>query len=124
MTVRRGDIRTKRAFGGGTLYDIGVYCINAARNLFRDEPTQVSAISINSGSSSLAEVDETRSPMAHFTRWANYLALAGLAIPTALSKGKLPMSLQIVVRRFDDALALRIGRAFEKARGDFPVPKI
>jgi glucose-fructose oxidoreductase len=24
MTVRRGDIRTKRAYGGGTLYDIGV----------------------------------------------------------------------------------------------------
>lgn len=72
----------------------------------------------------VAEVDETKSPMAHFTRWANYLALSGLAIPTALSKSKLPMSLQIVVRRFDDALALRIGRAFEKARGDFPAPKI
>ena len=44
MTVRRGDIRTKRACGGGTLYDIGIYGINAARNLFRAEPTQVSAI--------------------------------------------------------------------------------
>src|SRR4029450_6624650 len=32
MMVRRGDIRTKREYGGGTLYDIGVYCINAARN--------------------------------------------------------------------------------------------
>ncbi|OJU32760.1 MAG: hypothetical protein BGN89_18395 [Alphaproteobacteria bacterium 64-6] len=72
----------------------------------------------------VAEVDETKSPMAHFTRWANSLALASLAIPTALSKSKLPMSLQIVVRRFDDSLALRIGRAFEKARGDFPAPKI
>jgi aspartyl-tRNA(Asn)/glutamyl-tRNA(Gln) amidotransferase subunit A len=72
----------------------------------------------------VAEVDETKSPMAHFTRWANYLALAGLAVPTALTKAKLPMSLQIVVRRFDDALALRIGRAFEKARGAFPTPKI
>ena len=41
MRVRPGDIRTKRAMGGGTLYDIGVYCINAARNLFRAEPTQV-----------------------------------------------------------------------------------
>ena len=72
----------------------------------------------------VAEVDETKSPMAHFTRWGNYLALAGLAIPTALSKSKMPMSLQIVVRRFDDALALRIGRAFEKARGAFPTPKL
>jgi glucose-fructose oxidoreductase len=59
MVVRRGDIRTKRAYGGGTLHDIGVYCINAARNLFRAEPTQVSAISVNSGLATLAEIDET-----------------------------------------------------------------
>jgi predicted dehydrogenase len=66
MTVRRGDIRTKRNCGGGTLYDIGVYCINAARNLFRAEPTQVSAVSINSGSSTLAEIDETTAAILRF----------------------------------------------------------
>lgn len=68
MTVRRGDIRTKRAYGGGTLYDIGVYCVNAARNLFRAEPTQVSAISVNSGSAALAEVDETTAATLRFGR--------------------------------------------------------
>ena len=66
MTVRRGDIRTKRAFGGGTLYDIGVYCINAARNLFRAEPTHVSAVSINSGLASLSEIDETTAATLRF----------------------------------------------------------
>jgi len=66
MTVRGGDIRTKRACGGGTLYDIGVYCINAARNLFRAEPTQVSAVSVNSGSSTLAEIDETTAAILRF----------------------------------------------------------
>ena len=66
MTVRRGDIRTKREYGGGTLYDIGVYCINAARNLFRAEPTQVSAISINSGGATLAEIDETTAATLRF----------------------------------------------------------
>ena len=66
MTVRRGDIRTKRTFGGGTLYDIGVYCVNAARNLFRAEPTQVSAISINSGVRTLAEIDETTAATLRF----------------------------------------------------------
>jgi predicted dehydrogenase len=66
MTVRRGDIRTKRAYGGGTLYDIGVYCINAARNLFRAEPTEVSAVSINSGLKSLAEIDETTAATLRF----------------------------------------------------------
>src|SRR6185503_3267761 len=32
---------------------------NAARNLFRTEPTHVSAVSINSGLKTLAEIDET-----------------------------------------------------------------
>jgi aspartyl-tRNA(Asn)/glutamyl-tRNA(Gln) amidotransferase subunit A len=70
----------------------------------------------------VAEVDETKAPYAAHTRWVNYLELAALAVPTALSRSGLPMSLQIAVRRFDDALALRIGRAFEVARGPFPAP--
>jgi aspartyl-tRNA(Asn)/glutamyl-tRNA(Gln) amidotransferase subunit A len=43
-------------------------------------------------------------------------------VPTALSRGGLPMSLQIVVRRLEEPLALRIGYAFEEARGAFPMP--
>jgi predicted dehydrogenase len=66
MTVRRGDIRTKRAYGGGTLYDIGVYCINAARYLFRAEPKEVMAISVNSGVAKLAEVDESTAAILRF----------------------------------------------------------
>jgi glucose-fructose oxidoreductase len=66
MTVRRGDIRTRRTYGGGTLYDIGVYCINAARHLFRSEPTQVSAVSVHSGVESLAEIDETTAATLRF----------------------------------------------------------
>lgn len=66
MKVRQGDVRTKRAYGGGTLYDIGIYCINAARYLFRAEPTEVSAVSINSGSASLAEIDETTAATLRF----------------------------------------------------------
>src|SRR5688500_3930817 len=66
MIVRRGDVRTKRAYGGGSLYDIGVYCINAARNLFAAEPTQVSAVSINSGLAALSEIDETTAATLRF----------------------------------------------------------
>jgi glucose-fructose oxidoreductase len=66
MAVRRGDIRTKRSYGGGTLYDIGVYCINAARGLFRAEPTEVSAVSINSGVAALSEIDETTAATLRF----------------------------------------------------------
>jgi aspartyl-tRNA(Asn)/glutamyl-tRNA(Gln) amidotransferase subunit A len=72
----------------------------------------------------VSEVDESKASYAIYTRWVNYLGLAGLAVPTALSRERTPMSLQIVVRRFDDPLALRIGRTFEKARGAFPKPPL
>src|SRR6185503_18476703 len=38
--VERGNVRVRRETGGGVLYDIGIYCINAARSLFRDEPVE------------------------------------------------------------------------------------
>ncbi|MDB6055355.1 MAG: oxidoreductase domain protein [Verrucomicrobiales bacterium] len=44
MQVRPGNIRTRKAFGGGTLFDIGIYCINAARYLFEAEPLEVFAM--------------------------------------------------------------------------------
>jgi predicted dehydrogenase len=66
MTVRPGDIRTKKDMGGGSLYDIGVYCINAARYLFRAEPRQVTAISVNSGAAKLAEIDESTGALLRF----------------------------------------------------------
>jgi predicted dehydrogenase len=42
--VREGDIRTRDDMGGGALYDMGVYCINAARYLFQAEPEEVMAL--------------------------------------------------------------------------------
>jgi glucose-fructose oxidoreductase len=66
MTVRRGDIRTKREMGGGTLYDIGVYCINAARALFRAEPKEVVALSVNSGAAALKDIDESTASVLRF----------------------------------------------------------
>ena len=41
--VRAGDIRQKPDVAGGAAYDLGVYCINAARNLFGAEPISVFA---------------------------------------------------------------------------------
>jgi len=66
MTVRPGDIRTKRRMGGGSLYDIGVYCINAARYLFRAEPTEVTAISVNAAGAKLKEIDESTGALLRF----------------------------------------------------------
>lgn len=58
MDVKEGDIRLRRETGGGTLYDIGVYCINAARYLFRDEPTEVLAMRASRDQQRFAEVEE------------------------------------------------------------------
>jgi predicted dehydrogenase len=41
--VKDENIRLERELGGGTLYDIGIYCINAARYIFRAEPIEVMA---------------------------------------------------------------------------------
>jgi predicted dehydrogenase len=66
LRVRQGDIRTKKSMGGGSLYDIGVYCINAARYLFRAEPKEVMAISVNSGAARVSEIDESTGALLRF----------------------------------------------------------
>lgn len=58
MDVREGNIRLRNETGGGTLWDIGVYCINAARYLFRDEPVEVSGMTASRDQSRFAEVEE------------------------------------------------------------------
>jgi predicted dehydrogenase len=64
--VRQGDVRTKRGMGGGALYDMGVYCINAARFLFREEPSEVAAQRVSSTDSRFKDVDEMTSAILRF----------------------------------------------------------
>jgi predicted dehydrogenase len=68
LQVQQGNIRLRRELGGGTLYDLGVYCINAARYLFRDEPIEVLAMSANNGEPRFAQVDEMTAGMLRFPR--------------------------------------------------------
>jgi glucose-fructose oxidoreductase len=50
MPVKEDNIRRgTRKQGGGPVYDIGIYCINAARYLFRSEPVRVSAVALHGG---------------------------------------------------------------------------
>jgi glucose-fructose oxidoreductase len=58
MQVKEGNSRLQRALGGGTLYDIGIYCINAARYLFQDEPVKVFANRASSDDVRFSEVEE------------------------------------------------------------------
>jgi predicted dehydrogenase len=60
------NIRLKAEAGGGTLYDIGIYCINAARAIFRAEPIEVSAFTSRNGDPRFREVDEMTSAVLRF----------------------------------------------------------
>jgi len=44
----RGNIRLKSSLAGGAIWDIGIYCINAARYIFQDEPVEVFAFNSSS----------------------------------------------------------------------------
>ncbi|MCC6954640.1 MAG: Gfo/Idh/MocA family oxidoreductase [Deltaproteobacteria bacterium] len=67
--VKEENIRLDGALGGGALRDIGIYCLNASRYLFRDEPIAVFAM-MNSfdplGKERFAEVDGTVHVMLRF----------------------------------------------------------
>ena len=45
--------------GGGPLYDIGIYCINASRYLFKSEPVEVFATATSTKDSRFRRTDET-----------------------------------------------------------------
>ncbi len=66
--VRSGDIRLQAQLGGGPLYDIGVYCINAARYLFRDEPTEVTALTGHGPDRRFQSVEESAGATMRFSR--------------------------------------------------------
>lgn len=67
MQVRDKDnIRLREAAGGGALYDIGIYCINAARYLFKDEPTEVFASLASNDQRRFREVGEMASVVMRF----------------------------------------------------------
>jgi predicted dehydrogenase len=67
MQVKPGDIRLNpRELGGGPLYDIGIYCINAVRNLFGAEPMEVVAFSSNNGDPRFRESEEMTAAILRF----------------------------------------------------------
>ncbi|WP_028203762.1 amidase family protein [Paraburkholderia nodosa] len=55
------------------------------------------------------------------TAWCNQTGLPAISVPCGFA-GDLPVGLQIIGPRGSDALVLRAARAYERARGDFPVP--
>lgn len=69
----------------------------------------------------VAEVDET-AIVTPFGRFVNYLDLAAISVPMGICSDGLPTGLQIVVRKFDDALALQIAQVIENEIGVLSPP--
>ncbi len=59
---------------------------------------------------------------AGFTRPVNYLGMCAVSVPMGLTPERLPAGLQIVARAGEEATALRVAAAYERARGPFPHP--
>ncbi|MCC7048324.1 MAG: Gfo/Idh/MocA family oxidoreductase [Alphaproteobacteria bacterium] len=66
--VRAGNIRTRADLAGGPLYDLGIYCINAARHVFRTEPIHIQATATRGRDTRSAEVEETVQVSMRFPR--------------------------------------------------------
>jgi predicted dehydrogenase len=66
MQVKDDNIRLERERGGGPLYDIGIYCINAARYCLAEDPVAVFATATKSRDRRFKEVEETVTAVMRF----------------------------------------------------------
>lgn len=64
--VAEGNTRLDAGLEGGPLLDVGIYCINASRYLFRAEPTEVSAFAVHGSDPRFKEVPESVTVMMRF----------------------------------------------------------
>jgi predicted dehydrogenase len=81
QNVKPSDIRLNAKLGGGTLWDLGVYCVNAARYLFRSEPYEVECMATYGTQKRFREVEEMVSCQMHFPggRLASFDVSFGMA---------------------------------------------
>jgi len=66
LQVREGNTRVQPRRGAGPLYDTGVYCVNAARYLFRAEPREVVAMRLAGAGPRFVAIDEAFSVALRF----------------------------------------------------------
>jgi predicted dehydrogenase len=98
--VMRGNIRLEEpeSRGGGSVFDMGVYCVNAARYLFREEPAEVIASAASNGDSRFRKTKEMTTAILKFrdNRLADFTSSFGAADVSEYllvgTKGSLRMS--------------------------------
>ena len=79
--VKHGNSRLKEDVGGGPIYDLGVYCINAARYLFKAEPEEVMAWHAKGDDARFREVPASTAALLRFPgdRIASFICSFGAA---------------------------------------------
>jgi glucose-fructose oxidoreductase len=124
MQVREGDIRLQRKLGGGALGDLGIYCINAARYVFRDEPIEVLACDSSSRDARFAEVPEMTSAILRFPgeRVATFTCSFGSAdvahFQVTGTKGSLRLEHAF---EYSEPMQLEVTVAGKSRRREFPL---
>jgi predicted dehydrogenase len=68
MQVEPDNIRVDLSLGGGPLEDIGIYCLNAARYIFKAEPEEVTAFAVRGKDRRFKEVPEAVSATLRFPK--------------------------------------------------------
>ena len=63
----------------------------------------------------VAEVDESATPLATYTRVANYLGACALSLPAGFAAGSLPIGMQFLGAPFAEVTLVRLGRAVQRA---------
>jgi glucose-fructose oxidoreductase len=102
----RQNIRLDAERGGGPLWDLGVYCINAARSLFGDEPVAVEGLDASGGGERFREVPEMSCGLLRFPR--DRVAMIGCSFGAADAS---------VYRIIGTQGELKVEPAFEYAEG-------
>jgi aspartyl-tRNA(Asn)/glutamyl-tRNA(Gln) amidotransferase subunit A len=122
---RLGEWAAKRIGGGfgisGTAYFAGVETrkarIRAANAFLHDRGIDVLVLPTTpTPAGALAGVDEAGTP-GILTRFVNYLEWCGISVPVCTTAAGLPIGFQIVAAHYDDAMALRVAQAVERAAG-------
>ena len=109
MQVSAGNIRTKDKYAGGTLYDIGIYCINAARYIFGDEPAEGFCYSASNHDPRFRRIEEMTGAILRFPRerLANFTTSFGASESTDFevigTRGRLR-----AVQAYDYSLPMRL----------------
>jgi Asp-tRNA(Asn)/Glu-tRNA(Gln) amidotransferase A subunit family amidase len=59
-----------------------------------------------------------------FSQWLNLTGFPGVAVPMGMSRGGLPIGIQVIGRPYEEELVLTVAEAIERGRGAWQAPNI